>query len=247
MKSVLSAVRSMADKSRLNESAAAGRNDRAKLWGLDAAVPRHIGATMGCWDGRTDGEGGDSAWRAGRDGVLVGTQAGSRRAGGNRFNRAGGAGGSGAGDHEESSKAGVDQQGSRRSRVSREGTLRSGSFNASYRPSGSAWRPARARRPLAGAWSASTAMGRNRVLVRHRPHQEIAGVALVNAAMAAASGADREPRASRLHHHTAALLTGRCAPPPTINSQDTRRVEVGLSPAMLYSPRLSAKRSSHVP
>jgi len=31
--------------------------------------------------------------------------------------------------------AGVDEQGRLRSRVSREGTLRSGSFNASYRPS----------------------------------------------------------------------------------------------------------------
>jgi len=107
MKSVLSAVRSMADKSRLNESAAAGHNDRAELWGLEGAVPRRIGTTTGSWDGRTDGEGGDSGWRAGRDGVIVGTQAGSRRAGGDRFNRAGGAGGSGAGDHEESSKAGV--------------------------------------------------------------------------------------------------------------------------------------------
>jgi hypothetical protein len=39
--------------------------------------------------------------------VIVGTQAGSRRAGGDRPHRDGGAGGSGAGDHEESSKAGV--------------------------------------------------------------------------------------------------------------------------------------------
>ena len=80
---------------------------RAKLWGLDAAVPRRIGATMGYWDGRAPGEGGDPTWRARRDGVIVGTEAGSRQAGDDRPNRDGGAGGSGAGDHEEFSKAGV--------------------------------------------------------------------------------------------------------------------------------------------
>jgi len=63
--------------------------------------------TTGSWDGRTDGEGSDSAWRARRDGVIVGTEAGSRPAEDDRPNRDGGAGGSGAGDHEESSKAGV--------------------------------------------------------------------------------------------------------------------------------------------
>jgi hypothetical protein len=64
MKSVLSAVRSMADNCRLNESAAAGRNDRAELWGLEGAIPRRIGAATGSWDGRADGEGGDPAWHA---------------------------------------------------------------------------------------------------------------------------------------------------------------------------------------
>jgi len=64
--------------------------------------------TTGSWDGRTDGEGSDSAWRARRDGVIVSTQAGVRRAGDDRPNRDGDAGGSGAGDHEESSKAGVE-------------------------------------------------------------------------------------------------------------------------------------------
>ena len=67
-----------------------------------------MGVTRAFWDGRADGEGGDSAWRAGRDGVIVGTEAGSRPAGGDRPNRDGGAGGNGAGDHEESSKAGVE-------------------------------------------------------------------------------------------------------------------------------------------
>ena len=63
---------------------------------------------MGCWDGRAPGEGGDPTWRARRDRVIVGTEAGSRQAGGDRPRRRGGAGGSGAGDHEESSKAGVE-------------------------------------------------------------------------------------------------------------------------------------------
>jgi hypothetical protein len=67
-----------------------------------------MGVTTGSWDGRADGEGGDPEWRAQRDGVIVGTQAGVRRAGGDRPNRDGGAGGNGAGDHEESSKAGVE-------------------------------------------------------------------------------------------------------------------------------------------
>jgi hypothetical protein len=107
MKSVLSAVRSLADKSRLNESGAAGRDDRTELWGLDAAIPRRIGATTGPGDDRAPDEGGDPEWRARRDGVIVGTEAGSRQAVGDRPRRHGGAGGSGAGDHEESSKAGV--------------------------------------------------------------------------------------------------------------------------------------------
>jgi hypothetical protein len=102
MKSVMSAVRSMADKSRLDESAAAGRHDRAELWGLEGAVRRRIGAMRGCWDGRADGEGGDPARHAWRGGVIVGTQAGRRPAGDDRPRRRGG-----AGDHEESSKAGV--------------------------------------------------------------------------------------------------------------------------------------------
>ena len=108
MKSVLSAVRSMADKSRLNESASAGRDDRAELWGLEGAFPQRIGVTTGSWVGRADGEGGEPAWGARRDGVIVGTEAGSRPAGDDRPRRRGGAGGSGAGDHEESSKAGVE-------------------------------------------------------------------------------------------------------------------------------------------
>ena len=53
-------------------------------------------ATPGRGDGRRDGEGGESAWRAGRDGVIVGTEAGLRQAGGDRPNRDGGAGGNGA-------------------------------------------------------------------------------------------------------------------------------------------------------
>ena len=64
--------------------------------------------TTGLWDGRADGEDGDPAWDARRDGVIVGTEAGSRPAGGDRPNRHGGAGGNGAGNHEESSKAGVE-------------------------------------------------------------------------------------------------------------------------------------------
>ena len=64
--------------------------------------------TTGFWDGRTDGEGGESAWRGGRDGVIVGPEAGSRQAGRDRPNRDGGAGGHGVDDHEESSKAGVE-------------------------------------------------------------------------------------------------------------------------------------------
>jgi len=108
MKSVLSAVRSMADKSRLNESAAAGRNDRAELWGLEVAIPQRIGVMTGRGDGRAPGVRGDPAWRAQRDGVIVKTQAGVRRAGDDRPNRDGDAGGRSAGDHEESSKAGVE-------------------------------------------------------------------------------------------------------------------------------------------
>jgi hypothetical protein len=108
MKSVLSAVRSMADKSRLNESAATGRDDRSKLWGVDAASPRRMGVTTGFRVGRADGEGSDPEWRARRDGVIVGTEAGSRPAGGDRPRRHGGAGGSGARDHEESSKVGIE-------------------------------------------------------------------------------------------------------------------------------------------
>ena len=92
MKSVLSAVRSMADKSRLDESAATGRDDRSKLWGLEAAIPRRMGATTRPWDGRADGEGGESEWRARRDGVIVGTKAGLCQAGRDRASRDGGVG-----------------------------------------------------------------------------------------------------------------------------------------------------------
>jgi hypothetical protein len=81
---------------------------RSELWGLEGAIPRRIGAATGSWDGRADGEGGDPAWHARRDGVIVSTQAGVRRAGDDRPNRDGDAGGRGAGDHEESSKAGVE-------------------------------------------------------------------------------------------------------------------------------------------
>jgi len=67
-----------------------------------------MGVTTGFRVGRADGEGSDPEWRARRDGVMVGTEASSRPAGGDRPRRHGGAGGSGAGDHEESSKAGVE-------------------------------------------------------------------------------------------------------------------------------------------
>ena len=70
-----------------------------------------MSVTTGFWDGRADGEGGESAWRVRRvrrDGVIVDTEAGLRQVGDDRANRDGGAGGSGAGDHEESSKAGVE-------------------------------------------------------------------------------------------------------------------------------------------
>jgi len=84
---------------RLNESAAAGRDDRAKLWGLEGAIPQRIGATTGPGNRRADGEGGDPVWHARRDGLIVGREAGLRHAGGDRPRRHGGAGGSGADDH----------------------------------------------------------------------------------------------------------------------------------------------------
>jgi len=62
-----------------------------------------MGVTTESWDGRADGEGDGREWGARRDGVIVGTEAGSRQAGGDRPRRRGG-----AGDHEESSKAGVE-------------------------------------------------------------------------------------------------------------------------------------------
>ena len=38
---------------------------------MDAAVPRRIGATMGCWDGRAPGAGGSGAGATGDDAVQV--------------------------------------------------------------------------------------------------------------------------------------------------------------------------------
>ena len=55
-----------------------GAPSLAVLWGLDAASPRRIGVTTGSGDGRADGEDGDPEWRAQRDGVIGGTQAGVR-------------------------------------------------------------------------------------------------------------------------------------------------------------------------
>ncbi len=97
MKSVLSVVRSMADKNTLNESAGSGRGGRAELWGLEAAIPRRIGATTRPGDGRAPGVHGDVEPRGRRDGAIVGTEAGSRHAGGDRTSRHGGAGGGGEG------------------------------------------------------------------------------------------------------------------------------------------------------
>jgi hypothetical protein len=77
MKSVLSAVRSMADKTYWTNPRDVD-GPRSKLWVLNAASPRGLRVTTGFWDGQAGGEGGDLAWRARRDGVIVGTEAGSR-------------------------------------------------------------------------------------------------------------------------------------------------------------------------
>ena len=79
--------------------------------------------TTGFWDGRADGEGGESAWRVRGYGVIVDTEAGLRQVGDDRPNRDGGAGGNGAGDHEESSKAGVEPRTGRSRTVGTRATM----------------------------------------------------------------------------------------------------------------------------
>ena len=107
MKSVLSAVRSMADKSPLNETAGSCRRRGLALWGLEAATGPHVEGQppqLGC---RAVGARGESA-RPGEDaGAIDRTEPDGCGAGREPIRTGHGEGVGAAADHEEFSTGGA--------------------------------------------------------------------------------------------------------------------------------------------